>query len=205
MTVSRDELLAAKAEPSDVLVGTIVGYGCVVTVNSPPPDGWLLCDGSAVSRDRYAELFDVIGTLHGGGDGVSTFNVPDHRGRFQRGVDDGTGNDPDANSRPAANVGGAHGDMVGSVQGRATGLPTGAGATFKTDSHGNHTHGVPHLPTDASWYALAGGHYANWNADSPDSGDGGLHTHTCNGGGDADTCPVNLYVNHIIYCGTGVK
>ena len=51
----------AAPAPGDVLVGAIVGYGCVVTVNSPPPDGWLLCDGSAVSRSRYAGLFDVIG------------------------------------------------------------------------------------------------------------------------------------------------
>ncbi|HCU58444.1 MAG TPA: hypothetical protein DIC64_00495 [Alphaproteobacteria bacterium] len=47
---------------------------------------WLLCDGQAVSRSTYAELFDLIGTNFGAGDGVSTFNVPDYRGKFLRGL-----------------------------------------------------------------------------------------------------------------------
>lgn len=45
------------------------------------PDGYLLCDGSAVSRTTYSNLFDVIGTTYGSGDGSTTFNVPDLRGR----------------------------------------------------------------------------------------------------------------------------
>ena len=47
---------------------------------------WLLCDGQAVSRNDYAALFDIIGTRFGGGDGVNTFNVPDYRGKFLRGL-----------------------------------------------------------------------------------------------------------------------
>ena len=45
------------------------------------PDGFLLCDGSAVSRTTYAELFSVIGTTYGAGDSTTTFNLPDLRGR----------------------------------------------------------------------------------------------------------------------------
>ena len=45
------------------------------------PTGWLLCDGSAVSRSTYATLFALIGTTYGAGDGSTTFNVPDMRGR----------------------------------------------------------------------------------------------------------------------------
>lgn len=52
--------------------------------------GWLACDGSAVSRTSYADLFDGIGTLYGAGDGSTTFNLPDFRGQFLRGCDDGT-------------------------------------------------------------------------------------------------------------------
>jgi microcystin-dependent protein len=49
-------------------------------------DGWLLCDGSAVSRTTYAELFDVIGTTYGVGDGTTTFNLPDYSdGKFFEG------------------------------------------------------------------------------------------------------------------------
>ncbi|GAA1619586.1 phage tail protein [Actinoplanes couchii] len=186
----------------DVLVGTVVSYGCVVTVNSPPPNGWLLCDGSPRSRKDYNDLFTVIGTLHGGGDGVTTFNLPDHRGRFLRGVDDGTGHDPDANTRLAANPGGIAGDAVGSVQNRATARPVGDNTGFATDLQGNHSHTVAHLPNSNSWYALAGSHYANWNDGSPQSGTSGTHTHTVTGGGDLDTCPINIYTNTIIYYGT---
>ena len=48
------------------------------------PDYSLLCDGRAVSRAEYAELFAVIGTAYGDGDGNETFNVPDWRGLAQR-------------------------------------------------------------------------------------------------------------------------
>lgn len=61
--------------------------GVVITyAGSTAPEGWLLCDGSAVSRDTYATLFDVIGTTYGVGDGSTTFNVPDLSGRVVIGV-----------------------------------------------------------------------------------------------------------------------
>lgn len=49
------------------------------------PAGWLLCDGSAVSRTTYARLFEVIGTTYGSGDGNSTFNLPNLTDRFIQG------------------------------------------------------------------------------------------------------------------------
>jgi microcystin-dependent protein len=52
------------------------------------PTGWLLCDGAAVSRTTYAGLFTAIGTAYGAGDGSTTFNVPDLRGRIGVGKDD---------------------------------------------------------------------------------------------------------------------
>ena len=51
-----------------------------------PPTGWLACDGSAVSRTTYADLFTAIGTTWGAGDGSSTFALPDLEGAFLRGV-----------------------------------------------------------------------------------------------------------------------
>ena len=54
------------------------------------PDGYLMCDGTAVSRSTYATLFGVIGTSYGVGDGSTTFNVPDLRGRIGIGKDSGT-------------------------------------------------------------------------------------------------------------------
>ena len=55
-----------------------------------PPDGWLVCNGSAVSRTTYADLFSVIGTTFGAGDGSTTFKLPDYRGDFLRGYLSGT-------------------------------------------------------------------------------------------------------------------
>lgn len=57
------------------------------------PSGYLKADGSAVSRTTYADLFASIGTDYGSGDGSSTFNLPDLRGQFLRGLDDGRGLD----------------------------------------------------------------------------------------------------------------
>ena len=56
---------------------------------SVAPEGWLLCQGQAVSRTTYARLFAVIGQIYGGGDGSTTFNLPDRRGRVAVGVDTG--------------------------------------------------------------------------------------------------------------------
>ena len=48
------------------------------------PSNTLLCDGSEISRETYSELFNVIGTIYGEGDGSTTFNIPDYRGAFLR-------------------------------------------------------------------------------------------------------------------------
>lgn len=184
--------------PIDILVGTIVSYGVAFDQKYLAQQGWLPCDGAAVSRTTYAALFAVVGVTHGEGDGKTTFNMPDYRGRFQRGVNYGASADPDASSRVSANHGGTSGNQVGSVQPGATGLPT---VKFTTDKAGDHNHSVPHLPTDSSWYQIAGSHYARWNSGSVDSSKNGNHNHTINGGGDVETRPVNLYVNYIIYTG----
>ncbi|MCV9940896.1 tail fiber protein [Boseaceae bacterium BT-24-1] len=63
--------------------GTIADFG-----GPNIPAGWLLCDGSAISRTTYAPLFTVIGTWWGGGNGTTTFNIPDLRGRVKAGRDD---------------------------------------------------------------------------------------------------------------------
>lgn len=60
---------------------------------SSTPNGFLLCNGQAVSRTTYAALFTAIGTTYGAGNGSTTFNVPDYRGEFLRGLDAGRGVD----------------------------------------------------------------------------------------------------------------
>ena len=53
--------------------------------NPVPPKGWLVCDGRAIGRELYADLYRVIGEQFGAGDGITTFNLPDLRGQFIRG------------------------------------------------------------------------------------------------------------------------
>lgn len=60
---------------------------------STAPDGYIKANGAAISRTAYAWLFGKIGTAFGVGDGSTTFNVPDLRGEFPRGWDDGRGAD----------------------------------------------------------------------------------------------------------------
>ena len=57
------------------------------------PSGWLKANGAAISRTAYANLFAVVGTTWGVGDGETTFQLPDFRGEFLRGFDDGRGVD----------------------------------------------------------------------------------------------------------------
>jgi microcystin-dependent protein len=66
-------------------VGLISPYG-----GSSAPSGWLLCDGSLTNRTTYNELFAIIGTTYGAGDGSTTFNVPDLRSRMPLGTGAGT-------------------------------------------------------------------------------------------------------------------
>lgn len=70
-------------------IGTVAYFGA-----STPPDSWLECNGQAVSRTTYDVLFAKIGTTFGAGNGSTTFNVPDLRGDFVRGWDNGRGVDP---------------------------------------------------------------------------------------------------------------
>jgi microcystin-dependent protein len=103
------------------------GTNCTVVDHGPPagaimawstatvPTGWLECDGSAVSRTTYSALFAVIAETYGDGDTSTTFNLPDLRGEFIRGFDNGAGNDPDAASRTDRGDG-TTGDNVGTKQ-----------------------------------------------------------------------------------------
>lgn len=68
-------------------VGSIAAYG-----GTTAPTNWLICDGSAISRADYGDLFDTIGITFGAGNGTTTFNIPDLRGRFPIGkATSGTG------------------------------------------------------------------------------------------------------------------
>lgn len=69
--------------------GSVIPYAATAA-----PSGWLPCDGAAVSRTTYADLFALIGSTFGAGDGSTTFNVPDLRGRTVIGTGTGSGLSP---------------------------------------------------------------------------------------------------------------
>jgi len=70
-------------------VASQVPVGSVITfAGSTAPSGWMLCYGQAVSRSDYSALYNALGTTYGIGDGSTTFNIPDLRGRVAAGKDD---------------------------------------------------------------------------------------------------------------------
>lgn len=81
------------------------------------PSGWLLCYGQAVSRTTYSALFSALGTTYGSGDGSTTFNVPDLRGRVIAGQDDMGGSSA---NRLTGQSGGLNGDTLGGTGGAET-------------------------------------------------------------------------------------
>ena len=97
---------------ADDLAGMIPSGAVMYFAGQTAPAGWLKANGAAVSRTAYAALFAAIGTTYGTGDGRTTFNLPDLRGEFVRGWDDGRGID----SRRA--LGSAQSDAIRNITGK---------------------------------------------------------------------------------------
>lgn len=87
-TLSATRTLTLPDETGTVALTSLVPAGCIMQYGaSSAPSGWLLCDGSAVSRSTYATLFAIISTTYGSGDGSTTFNLPNLKGRVPVGRD----------------------------------------------------------------------------------------------------------------------
>lgn len=84
-----DQAIVWRHLQSDMIFTGAIQWAAIAT---PPSSNWLLCDGSAISRTVYAPLFAAIGTQYGTGDGSSTFNLPNLKGRVPVGRTDGDGN-----------------------------------------------------------------------------------------------------------------
>ena len=172
--------------------GAIIMYGAATA-----PTGYLLCNGSNISRSTYADLFSAIGTTYGSGDGSLTFGIPNLQSRFPIGYDGGS-------SYALAGTGGATTDtptLSGTNAGTAiteaqmpshthdswgNTWPSGSwtGGTGTTQSSVTQTSGT--LTTTSTLRTLA-------------TGSGNTHTHTWSGTSTAvDTVPPYLVVNYII-------
>jgi microcystin-dependent protein len=186
-----------------VPIGTIVDYA-----GSTEPNGWLFCYGQAVSRTTYADLFTALSTTYGVGDGSTTFNLPDCRGRVVAGQDDMGGSSA---NRLTNQSGGLNGDTLGAVGGSETHtLSTAESAahthTGTTASDGAHTH-----TTGSQAGQQAGGGVAtnqNFQAASPGiaTSSNGAHTHTftsdsTGGGGAHNNVQPTIILNKIVYTG----
>jgi len=146
------------------------------------PDGWLKANGAAISRTAYASLFEVLGETFGKGDGFNTFNLPDLRGEFLRGLDDFRGVDKDR--------------KLGSAQTSQNLAHSHDGSTGTAGSH-SHTYvdGRPmHPPGDAG---LQNGNVFKgiWeNSDLRTTGSAGSHSHslTTSSSGGIEARPRNV-------------
>ena len=148
-----------------VNTGLIVPWG-----NNSTPSGFLDCDGTAVNRTTYANLFAIIGTTYGIGDGSTTFNVPDLTDRVVVGKSPG---------KALASTGGAN---TVATSGNITG---GVGnTTLDTNTIASHTHSMylsnagGTQPKDGP---EAGGANTGGARSSANTGGGGAHTHSFGG------------------------
>jgi len=168
-----DEIAGIPAATDLTPAGTVI-----YTARSTAPTGYLAANGDAVSRTTYATLFSAIGTTYGSGNGSTTFNLPDLRGEFIRGLDSGRGIDT--------------GRTLGSAQADATALPDTA-FTGSTNTAGNHNHSYKET-AENNQARDPGGAAVNQGAGTANTSSAGNHSHsvTISGGGDAETRPRNV-------------
>lgn len=153
-------------EQIKVLFGKIQQYfehllptgGTTQFAGETAPNGYLMCQGQAISRTTYVNLFNVIGTKYGNGDGSTTFNIPDLRGRVPVGKDD-----RDTDFKTLGNMGGEKAHTL-TVQE----MPShNHSATLTINSGGVHTHSASSTSTGAHTHSVSGSAASN-----------GAHTHT---------------------------
>ena len=152
-----------------VPTGSIVPYG-----GSTAPGAWLLCDGSQVNRVAYKQLFAVISTTYGAGDGSTTFNLPDLRGRFPLGqATSGTGSTL-----------GSTGGVIDHTHG--VGSFVSGSHTHTISSGGAHTHAAGTLAGPSHFHTISS-QAAHTHTISGSTASESSHTHTYSGTTDSET------------------
>jgi microcystin-dependent protein len=155
--ITQDKLANAGTVPTGTVTPFAGGTGT-------PIAGWLFCIGTAVSRTTYAALFAVIGTTYGAGDGSTTFNLPDLRGRYP--IGDGTG---------AGDKGSGTGTPTGTpLTARVLGQWGGEETHTQTEAEmAAHTHSLTHGNSNSSASNVA---HTNDNTGSMNTGQAGSST-----------------------------
>lgn len=171
-------LMAINSTTLQVRNHTPIGVVQAFTGAAAPAE-WLLCDGAAVSRSTYAKLFAVVGVTYGAGNGSTTFNVPDLRGRVPIGVDGA------ANRITAASTNGGNADTLGGAGGTET-------HTLVTSEIPAHTHTQNTNPADTG----AGTTSAVRGTDN-----GVTNTGSTGGGGAHSNTQPWLALNYIVFAG----
>lgn len=166
---------------------------------SNAPNGWLICDGSQVSRALYPELFSVIGTTYGSGDGFTTFTLPDLRGRTIAGKD-GVNN---MNNGPTNRLTSTHFGASGTALGNSGGNEAHTLDTNQMPSHSHTQNSHSHTFDRGEWTTAgaAGGAVGVWGATkyTTQNTSGVTATNQNTGGGNAhnNTQPT-IILNYII-------
>jgi microcystin-dependent protein len=163
---------------SDILPsGTILD-----TAATTAPSGWLFCHGQAISRTTYSSLFLAIGTTYGVGNGSTTFNLPDTRGRTRASKDD-MGGSPALRLTPGGS--GIAGTTLGATGGAETHTLTVAQLAVHTHSDAGHSHGsIPAISGSVNGGAtpnrLVDGYTSSETgyANIQNAGSGGAHQNT---------------------------
>jgi microcystin-dependent protein len=156
-SVSITQANITDVRPGNIRFGPALPSGVMLDFGGgAAPAGYLLCDGSAVSRTTYANLFAAIGTSWGAGDGSTTFNVPDMRGRVPVAAGAGSG----LTARTVAQTGGEENHALSGAEGAAH-THSDPGHGHGDPGHG-HTFNDPGHSHGQTYDSGAGTHYTNF-------------------------------------------
>lgn len=158
-----------------------------IWATATPPSGWLLCAGQAITRTTYANLFTAIGTTYGAGDGSTTFNLPDLRGRVAVGDHLMNGAEPSP-ARLTTNKSRGQSAGLESISLTISEMPTHqhSGATAGMNRNDPHTHNWIYTGTSVAYSGTGGTYFLNYPDSFAPNGSSQTdinHTHNITGSG----------------------